>query len=270
MVKIICPKCKSKLTKYDKTYICQNKHSYDISHFGYTNLLLANKKSTSSPGDNKIMIDARKDFLSKNFFLPLSDSVCNILTKYLPDNADILDVGCGTGYYTNKIKQFLPLCNIYGLDISKDGIITASKQNKNIEYFVASAFDLPFEDNSFDALINIFSPKAENEFLRILKNNGYILEVVPESEHLKELKEIVYGEKIYMNKLSSNFEKFNLEFFTDLKYTENLSNQDILNLVKMTPYFYKTKKTDLEKLNNIDNLEITFNFRINLFKKEFN
>ena len=38
---MLCPKCRLPLTKLDRTYKCSNNHSYDISKYGYVNLLLS-------------------------------------------------------------------------------------------------------------------------------------------------------------------------------------------------------------------------------------
>ena len=47
----------------------------------------------------------------------------------------------------------------------------------------------------------------------------------------------------------------------------NLNNEDLLNLFMMTPYFYKTSNDDKNKLEIIDNLDITFDFIISIYKK---
>ena len=46
-----------------------------------------------------------------------------------------------------------------------------------------------------------------------------------------------------------------------------MNNCDIKNLIAMTPYFYKTKKEDLEKINTVDFLNVTIDFQIDIFQK---
>ena len=53
---ILCPVCKKILSKQDKTYKCENRHSFDIAKEGYINLYL--HKSQNS-GDNPDMIKNR-------------------------------------------------------------------------------------------------------------------------------------------------------------------------------------------------------------------
>ena len=108
---MICPNCKQKLIKIDNSYKCSNKHSFDISKQGYVNLLLNSKNS----GDNKEMINARYEFLKKGYFDNLLTSISSIIKSLNITN--ILDIGCGEGYYDRGIKEQTNV-NITGLDIS--------------------------------------------------------------------------------------------------------------------------------------------------------
>ena len=64
-MKLVCPKCKKELQLNNRTFKCQNNHSFDLSKEGYVNLLL-NKVDA---GDNKEMVNARSDFLNKGYYL---------------------------------------------------------------------------------------------------------------------------------------------------------------------------------------------------------
>ena len=201
---LLCPLCNNYLTKNDKNnfYKCTNNHCYDIAKEGYTNLLLANQKHSLCPGDNKEMVNARKEFLNKDYFLPLSNKINDILTDYCNNkNIAILDAGCGTGYYLNNLQKKFNNCSYFGVDISKFAVMKASKENKNISYFTANIFNLPFSNNSIDIILNIFAPKPEKEFRRILKNNGIILEVTPSTNHMIELKKVLYDKEDLANPL---------------------------------------------------------------------
>ena len=262
---IICPVCKCDLLPGNNTYKCKSNHSFDISSEGYTNLLIANKKKTPLPGDNKQMVQSRKNFLSKGYFKKLSDEISFIVSNF-KDKSTLLDCGTGTGYYLNNIKSCNQNLTCIGIDISKFAIMAASKQNQKINYFVATAFDMPVKDNSIDIILNIFAPKPEKEFLRVLKDDGIIIEVVPSSYHMYELKKQIYGEKTYINQPPKdlNFLKINT---VNVTYKCNVNRDDIMMLTMMTPYFYKTPASLLDKLNDIVNLDITFDFCVNIYKK---
>ena len=144
----------------------------------------------------------------------------------------------------------------------------ASKANKSIKYAVASAFQLPFAENSADIILNIFAPCAYDEFSRVLKNAGYLVKVVPLSEHLWELKKAIY-DKPYKNKPEiRNDELFSLIESVELKYQITLkSKDDIYNLFTMTPYYYKTSKEDTKKLLKLESLTTTVHFAIEIYKR---
>ena len=156
---MICPNCKNKLQKIDNSFKCINNHCFDISKQGYVNLLLNSKNS----GDNKEMINSRHKFLNKGYFEILLKEIITILKTIKIDN--ILDIGCGEGYYDRGIKQFINV-EITGLDISKEACLKASKLSKDIMYVVGSSNEIPFEDNEFDLILNIFAPHEEKEFSR--------------------------------------------------------------------------------------------------------
>ena len=62
---LICPVCKEKLIKGNKTFRCVNNHSFDCAKQGYVNL---SRKQTKNHGDNALMVKARTDFLEKVTF----------------------------------------------------------------------------------------------------------------------------------------------------------------------------------------------------------
>ena len=73
----------------------------------------------------------------------------------------ILDIGCGTGYFTQFLSGFCK--NIVGVDTSMDMIKYAMKKTEDrrqksearIKYIVADAESLPFKDGSFDISVSI-------------------------------------------------------------------------------------------------------------------
>ena len=72
-----CPVCGSPLVRTDRAYRCERGHSYDIAKEGYTYLLPPNQKHSAAPGDDKGMAAARRDFLSKTYYSPLFNTICN-------------------------------------------------------------------------------------------------------------------------------------------------------------------------------------------------
>ncbi len=266
----ICPVCKEKLEEFEKSYLCENGHCFDKSKFGYVNLLRSNQSSSKRHGDDRMMVRARRDFLDKEYYGFLKDKLCNICSEKLPQNPVILDAGCGECYYSSAIfKKLQADSKVYGIDISKDALEFASKRKSAVKTAVASLFNLPFADGTFDAVLNVFSPEAFEEFSRVLKKGGLLIRVIPLENHLIELKELIY-DKAYLNEVPDNkIDGFGL--IGEYKIWEKLSvsgNEDLNNLFKMTPYYYKTGREDQMKLDSVGGLTVTAQFCIRVYRKE--
>ncbi|MBD3248996.1 methyltransferase domain-containing protein [Candidatus Woesearchaeota archaeon] len=75
-----------------------------------------------------------------------------LISLYLKvDKGDkLLDVGCGTGLTTQPWN-----CRRYGIDPAKKLIEKARSKDKDIEYKIAAAEDIPYEDSLFDIVISV-------------------------------------------------------------------------------------------------------------------
>lgn len=272
---IICPLCKEKLEKINKSYRCKNNHSFDISKSDHVNLLLDNQKHSKTPGDDKDMVLSRKYFLEKNYYKGISDKLNEIVLNNVFENKkiNILDIGCGEGYYTGNLKNFLNSKNIesdiIGIDISKEAIISASKTYKNIDWLVASAVNIPIEDNSLDFIICMFAKIIPEEKMRTLKKGGKLIIVSTGENHLLEMKEVVY-EKVRKEfyspiedlKIFKYVETINHTYKTEIK-----ENESIKNLFNMTPYRWRSPKDGIERLFSLENLKITIDVNFDIFEK---
>lgn len=254
-MEILCPICKEKLEKIDNSYKCKNNHSFDIAKQGYINL---NRKASDNTGDEKEMIKARKAFLDKDYYLFLKNKLNELIDEYKPNN--LLDLACGEGYYT---KDFKCLDKV-GIDLSKEALKIASREDKSTTYILKNIFDIPLNDKSMDMIITIFAPISK-EISRLLNDNGHFVLVRPDVDHLLELKEVVY-DKAYLNE-DKQVNIDNLNLIDELKIKEKaiLNNEDLIHLFKMTPYYHKTSINDFNKLNNINELEVTFSFIIGIY-----
>lgn len=273
MIDFICPVCSARLSEQEKLYKCENGHCYDKSKFGYVNLLQSQKSSAKRHGDDRVMVRARRDFLNGGYYGFLLDFVCKIADKYLENGACVLDAGCGECYYSSGIKSFLAENGkeafFAGVDISKDALEFASKRKSGIPLAVASLFDMPFADESFDAVLNIFSPEAYGEFHRVLKKGGFLIRVIPLEKHLYDLKAAIYDNP-YLNEVP-NAEIPNFKFVKSSQIKAKIwfkSNEAVQNLFKMTPYYYKTGKGDQQKISGLDEFSTQAEFEIRIYKKD--
>ena len=155
-----CPVCHQPLSLAGKKWACDNQHHFDLAKQGYCNLLLANQKKSVDPGDDRHMLEARFEFLNAGHYQPISEAINNIVGEHLSQTSQILDLGCGEGYYLSALEQSLenPDHQYYGTDISKQALKLAARHHKSIKWFVAAAKNQPFIDQGLDLILNIFAP----------------------------------------------------------------------------------------------------------------
>ena len=252
--------------------VCKLGHSYDKSRDGYYNFLPPMK--SSNHGDNREMVLARRDFLNTGAYLPLANAISRIVLEQTNQisNPTILDIGCGEGYYTKAVCDLLSekqiLNTISAFDISKDAVRMCAKRVRAGEFCVASAYHIPIADNSIDIALNTFSPLALSETVRVLKRGGIFVMTIPAEEHLFELKSVLY-ETPYKNEVADFFlEGLTLLRSERLEYTVELDTKEkISSLFKMTPYAYRTKKSDADRLFSLESLSVRASFIITLYKK---
>lgn len=99
------------------------------------------------------------------------------------DFNDLLDVGCGTGPMIELLSRKYPDRHYVGLDLTPKMIEVANAKNlPNTKFIVGDSENLPFEDESFDAVIcaNSFHhyPNPQKFFdgvNRVLRRNGKLV-----------------------------------------------------------------------------------------------
>ena len=100
----------------------------------------------------------------------------------------VLEVACGTGAVTRAMSAALPhSVQIVATDLNQPMLDYAASKpmNRDIDWRKADAMSLPFEDETFDAVVCQFGamffpdkPKAFSEARRVLKRGGsYIMSV---------------------------------------------------------------------------------------------
>lgn len=267
-----CPLCARPLGREDQLYHCPSGHSFDRAAAGYVHLLPANKRHSKDPGDDKGMAAARNRFLSGDYYAPLCRALAHLAAAYTPARPVVVDAGCGEGYYTAAVYRALAQAGkaprMAGVDLSKHALRRAAKREKTVEFAVASVFDLPLETESADLLLNCFSPMAREEFLRVLKPGGVYCYVVPGPRHLWQLKQILYESPYPNGEKRIPYEGFSYEQVYPVDGVIRLpSAQTISDLFHMTPYFWKTPRVGIARLEAQETLEVTISFRIHVFRK---
>ncbi len=267
----ICPVCGEKLEITGNSYTCPERHSFDRARSGYVNLLLSKHTGKTVHGDNRFMVQARRNFLDKGYYEPLCTALCDTVCDHY-NGAVVLDAGCGEGYYTTAIIGQLSKKNlaaeVCGIDISKAAVEYSAKRCKNAEFAVASVFHIPVADKSCDMLVTLFAPYCGEEFQRVLKSGGVMIMAIPSGEHLWELKQAVY-ETPYKNEVKPySLDGFELLEKKRITYDMHINNQeDVDALFSMTPYYYRTGREQQERLSALGCITTKADFELLIYRK---
>ncbi|HEY4384703.1 MAG TPA: methyltransferase domain-containing protein [Ktedonobacteraceae bacterium] len=271
-----CPFCQEALEQTGNTLICSHKHTFDIAREGYVNLL--RKKL---PGDTREMLVARRTFLERGFYLPLSNALNELVAAQLhgfTQSACVLDAGCGEGYYLGRLQQALEeqggsSDNSYlGLDISKDAIRMAAKRYPTIDFVVANLKDpLIVRDHALHLLLNIFAPRNPAEFARVLVLAGWLLVVIPAPEHLRQLRETLQLLQIEEQKMQHVVAQFQDDFSlvqtVEVQHKLHLQGEEIVQTVMMTPNYWHMEPEKRQALTTLTTIETEAAFTCLLFQK---
>lgn len=117
----------------------------------------------------------------------------------------IIDVGCGTGHYTRKLKHKYAAAKVIGVDIAqgmidkaqaKNGWLTKLGLKQGCHYQCADMDQLPFDDNSADLIFSnlvvqwsLNPAETFSEFSRVLKPGGLLIFSTLGPDTLMELRQ---------------------------------------------------------------------------------
>ena len=210
-----CPICQEALDLVQQSLACPNRHSFDLSKFGYVNLAPQVKASKDY---NKENFQNRQLVLENGFY----DHILNALSECLSPLAhpvNILDIGCGEGYYSRSLQERHPDHSFYAFDLSKESIQLAAKSDQEwkVKWFVGDLAHLPLLDQSMDLLLDIFSPANYQEFKRVLAPDGRLIKVIPTATHLQEIRQKV---KDHLDQVDYSNEQI-IQHFSDHFTIEN-------------------------------------------------
>lgn len=132
------------------------------------------------------------------------------IKKILNNPKEILDIATGTADFAISAAKHTE-ANITGIDISDQMInvgnkkIQQKKLNNRIKLSIEDSENLPFHDNSYDAITAGFGvrnfenlEKGLSEIYRVVKKDGYVVILEPSTPKVFPLKQIfsIYFQKI--------------------------------------------------------------------------
>jgi SAM-dependent methyltransferase len=94
----------------------------------------------------------------------------------------VLDIGCASGHFTEKIKKYLPGAKVVGVDVYQPFLGFFRELNPKLLCVCADAHKLPFEDECFDVVIlsevldHVVDPSLVlAEIRRVLRSGGRLI-----------------------------------------------------------------------------------------------
>jgi 23S rRNA (guanine745-N1)-methyltransferase len=233
-------------------------------------------------GDNREMLEARRRFLGQGHYAPLSTALNERIDRALDarraeegldGHLSVLDVGCGEGYFLNRLSKRLrkqhPATDFcfFGMDISKEAVRLAARDHDEIHFFVADVNErLLFAEASVHVLLNVFSPRNLGEFDRVLADDGLVLVVIPTAEHLAGLRSqlgLLDVEPEKQKHLLAEFSgAFRLQREVNLAFDLHLETEQVLDVLKMTPNYWHLQAPDWRRARSLGAIDVHAGFTI--------
>jgi len=138
------------------------------------------------------MLAARHRVLEAGLFEPLTRALTDELRGAGLERQEglVLDIGCGTGHYLDRVLETLPKMTGIGMDNSKQAARQTAGRHPRAGAIVADVWDLiPLRDDSADLVLDLFAPRNPAEMERVTTSGGLITVVTAGEGHLAELAE---------------------------------------------------------------------------------
>ena len=185
--RLACPRCGQPFALCGTSLKCTAGHCYDLCAKGYVNL--APQHDQSKEKYDAALFDSRSSILEGGFYQPVLETIAGMLSARFGDAPfTLLDAGCGEGYYARQLAQRFPAATIIGLDLSRDGIRAAARKPGDVLWLVGDLKRLPLADHQTDVVLDVFTPASYDEFHRVLKKDGNLIKVIPDTDYLAEIR----------------------------------------------------------------------------------
>lgn len=264
-MELICPLCGELLSRQEKRYVCPKNHSFDIARQGYVHLLPVQNKHSLNPGDTREQVLARRAFLEQGYYGPIAEALYQE-AKALNVRGEILDAGCGEGWYSAALAEKLGL-PLTGLDISKEAVRRAAAKYKEATWLCGTAAHLPVASGRAGIVTSLFALTMPGEFKRVLKPDGLYFQVLAAQDHLLGLKDIIYPELKLKEKDSiPELPGFTLVKTVPIRFTFTVTGDQVRNLLSMTPHVYRISKEGAERLAATKTLTDTASAVLNVYR----
>jgi ubiquinone/menaquinone biosynthesis C-methylase UbiE len=191
----------------------------------------------------------------------------------LPEDARILELGCGPAYLWKECSSRIPAGWKITLSDLSSGMLDAAWRNlivtgRAFKFEEIDAQSIPYQDETFDAVIANYMlyhvpdrQKAIAEIKRVLKPGGYLFAATVGDNHLMEIKEWI-RRAINGTRTETFAQPFTLEngleqltsFFPDtqlLRYSDSLRVTEVEPIMAYIRSFIRASELSEEKLEQI-------------------
>jgi len=167
-----------------------------------------------------------------------------VLKMILPKKGmRVLEIGCGTGLNLRLYKE--AGCEIHGIDLSPSMVNAASKKlGEQADIRVGDASQMPYQDNSFDLVVAMFTLHEMpgsirlpviNEMARVMKMDGRLLLVDFHSGPVRFPKGWLYKAAIFFIEMCAGQEHFR-------NYRDFIANKGLPPLIETNNLHIEKKK----------------------------
>ncbi|WP_416393972.1 MULTISPECIES: putative RNA methyltransferase [unclassified Curtobacterium] len=232
---LACPVCAEPLGRVDGGQVgCATGHRFDEAKQGHLTLLPAKRRALTA--DTPEMVDARLRFLGRGHYAPIEQAVARAVASVDVPGV-VLDVGSGPGTYLAHALDAVSRLGV-ALDLSAVAIRRAARIQERAGAVVGDVTErLPVVDGAAAVVLDVFAPRNQSEYARVLHPGGLLVVVTPRTGHLAELAEATITvdpekERRLHDSLTPAFVQRSAE---DLTWVMELSAEDVHDVVHMGP-----------------------------------
>jgi 23S rRNA (guanine745-N1)-methyltransferase len=242
---LACPVCAEPLARTAPGQAgCGNGHRYDEAKQGHLTLLPAKRRALTA--DTPAMVDARLRFLGRGHYAPVERALAAVVAASTAPGV-VLDVGSGPGTYLAHTLDGAgddsaaagPAGKLgVALDLSAVAVRRAARIHAHVGAVVGDVTErLPVVDRAAAVVLDVFAPRNQREYARVLHPAGVLVVVTPRAGHLAELAAATISvdpekERRLHDSLTP---AFTLRSSEDLTWTMALTAEDVHDVVHMGP-----------------------------------
>jgi 23S rRNA (guanine745-N1)-methyltransferase len=232
---LACPVCRQPLARVgDGSVGCAAGHRYDEARQGSLTLLPARRRALVA--DTVEMVGARIRFLGSGHYAPIASALASAVGSVAADGV-VLDVGSGPGTYLAGVLDAVPDRLGIALDLSPVAIRRAARIHERAGAVVGDVTErLPVVDGAAAVVLDVFAPRNQAEYARVLAPGGLLVVVTPRDGHLRGVPGIIRvdpaKEQRLRDSLTPSFVPVGAE---DLTWTMELTADEVSDVVHMGP-----------------------------------